>query len=113
MSATLNYAAKYASVVDERFRLGTLTGGIVNNNFDWIGVSTVKVFSRDLATLGNYDMTTGSNRYGTPDDLGNAVQEMTFLRTRHLPTSSTERPQKIPLARWKPLLLWQRTSTTL
>ena len=82
MSATLNYAAKYASVVDERFRLGTLTGGIVNNNFDWIGVSTVKVFSRDLATLGNYDMTTGSNRYGTPDDLGNAVQEMTLSQDK-------------------------------
>ena len=76
-----NLAQKYSSVVDERFRLGTLTAGIVNNNYDWVGVSTVKVFSRDLATLGNYQMT-GTSRYGTPDDLGNSVQEMTLSQDK-------------------------------
>lgn len=66
--ATVNYATKYADVVDERFALGSLTAGIVNNNFDWVGVKTVKVFSRNLATLGDYK-TSGSNRYGEPDEL--------------------------------------------
>ena len=33
-----------------------------NNNFNWIGVKTVKVFSRDLATLNDYTVG-GSNRY--------------------------------------------------
>lgn len=78
---SLNYALKYASVVDERFRLGSLTAGIVNDNFDFIGVSTVKVFSRDLATLGNYTMS-GTSRYGSPSDLGNAVQEMTLTQDK-------------------------------
>lgn len=77
----VNYAEKYADQVDERFRLGSLTAGIVNNNFDWLGVKTVKVFSRDLATLNDYQ-TTGSNRYGTPDELGNNEQEMTITQDK-------------------------------
>ena len=78
---TINLAAKYASVVDERFKLGALTTGMINNNFNWIGVKTVKVFSRDLATLNDYTVG-GSNRYGSPDDLGNAVQEMTITQDK-------------------------------
>jgi len=78
---TINYAEKYANVVDQRFTLGALTNGIVNQNFDWLGVETVKVFSRELATLGNYQLT-GTSRYGTPDDLGNAVQEMKITQDK-------------------------------
>lgn len=77
----LNYAIKYSPLVDERFALGALTNGIVNNNYDWVGVETVKVFSRDLATLGNYSMT-GTSRYGTPTDLGNAVQTLTLSQDK-------------------------------
>ena len=77
----VNYAAKYANVVDERFKLGSLTSAIINNNFDWLGVKTVKVFSRDLATLNDYK-TSGSNRYGTPDELGNNEQEMTITQDK-------------------------------
>ena len=71
----MNYASKYASVVDLRFPLGSLTAGIINNNFDWIGVQTVSVFSRALATLNNYSVT-GTNRYGTPTELQNSKQDM-------------------------------------
>lgn len=77
----VNYATKYADVVDERFKLGSFTAGIINNNFNWIGVKTVKVFSRNLATLNDY-ATTGSNRYGTPDELGNNEQEMTITQDK-------------------------------
>lgn len=77
----VNYAEKYASVVDERFSLGCLTTPLINNNFDWLGVKTVKVFSRDLATLNDYQ-TSGSNRYGTPDELGNKEQEMTITQDK-------------------------------
>ena len=77
----VNYAAKYANVVDERFRLGSLTTALVNNNFDWLGVKTVKVFSRNLATLNDYQ-TSGSSRYGTPDELGNNEQEMTITQDK-------------------------------
>jgi hypothetical protein len=77
----VNYAEKYSAIVDERFKLGSLTQALINNNFDWLGVKTVKVFSRNLATLNDYQVT-GSNRYGTPDELGNAEQEMTVSQDK-------------------------------
>jgi len=79
----VNYAIKYAPYVDERFVLGSLTNSLVNQNFDWVGVQTVRVFSRDLAALNNYTAT-GTNRYGTPAELGNAVQEMTLSQDKSM-----------------------------
>lgn len=83
MALPVTYAEKYSPVVDQRFALGSLTNSIVNQNFDWVGVSTVHVFSRDLATLNNYS-TTGTNRYGTPAELGNADQELTLTQDKSM-----------------------------
>ena len=77
----MNYAEKYSPQVDERFKLGSLTSALVNYAFDWIGVSTVKVFSVPTATMNDYT-TTGSDRYGTPTELENEVQEMTLAKDR-------------------------------
>lgn len=77
----INYASKFAPLVDERFTQISLSEGVKNDNFDWIGVQTVNVFSRDLTTLNDYKAT-GANRYGTPDDLGNEVQEMTLTQDK-------------------------------
>ena len=59
----VNYAEKYSQIVDERFKLGALTSSLVNYAYDWVGVSTVKVFSVPTATMGDYK-TEGANRYG-------------------------------------------------
>lgn len=72
---SVNYAEKYAQQVDERFRFGALTNGIINNEFDWIGVETVNVYSIPTVGLNDYS-TTGMSRYGTPSELGNEKQEM-------------------------------------
>jgi hypothetical protein len=78
---SVNYASKYSPKVDERFKLGALTGGIVNNEYEFLGVSTVKVYS--IPTVGMNDYTlTGSNRYGNPSELGNNEQEMTLSKDR-------------------------------
>jgi hypothetical protein len=81
MAEQINYALKYANVVDERFKLGSLTQALINNSFDWLGVKTVRIFSRNLATLNDYKLT-GSNRYGDPGELGNAEQEMTVTQDK-------------------------------
>jgi hypothetical protein len=78
---TVNYASKYADQVDARFTLGALTQGFVNDNYDFVGVNAVNVFSRDLATLNNYT-TSGTSRYGTPEELGNAVQTLTLTQDK-------------------------------
>lgn len=77
----VNYAEKYSPLVDERFSLGSLTAAITNNNYDWLGVETVKVFSIPTVAMTDYTLT-GSNRYGTPTELGNEVQEMKVSQDR-------------------------------
>lgn len=77
----VNYAEKYSPNVDERFKLGSLTAGIVNNDYDWIGVSTVKVYSIPTVAMNDYSLT-GQSRYGTPTELGNEEQEMTITKDR-------------------------------
>lgn len=77
----VNYAEKYSPIVDERFSLGSLTGGMVNNEYEWIGVETVNVFSIPTAQMNNYTLT-GSSRYGVPAELENAVQEMKVTQDR-------------------------------
>lgn len=78
---SVNYASKYSPSVDERFALGSLTQGIVNQNYEWIGVSTVTVYSVPTVALGNYTLT-GSSRYGTPSELGNEKQDLTITKDR-------------------------------
>lgn len=73
---TINYASKYSDVIDERFKLSSVTTEATNDNYDFSGVNTVYVYSAELAELGDYDMSAGSNRYGTPKELGNRVQEL-------------------------------------
>lgn len=77
----MNYASKYATQVDEKFALGSLTAGIINHNYDWLGVETVNVFSIPTAAMHDYTLT-GSNRYGSPEELENAVQELKVTKDR-------------------------------
>lgn len=77
----IEYASKYAQNVDERFTLGSLTNNIVNNEYDFIGVSTVKVYSIPTVAMNDYTLT-GTSRYGTPKELGNEAQEMTVSQDR-------------------------------
>lgn len=77
----INYAEKFSSIVDERFRLGALTNGLTNDSYDWLGVETVKVFSIPTAAMNNYTLT-GASRYGTPNELQNEVQELKVTQDR-------------------------------
>ena len=77
----VNYAEKYSQIVDERFTLASLTNGLQNTEYDWVGVSTVAVYSIPTAPMNNYTVS-GSNRYGSPEELENAVQELTVSQDR-------------------------------
>lgn len=77
----INYAAKYSSKVDERFTLASLVNAVINKEYDFTGVKTVKVYSIDTAPMNDYQRS-GANRYGTPADLGDSVQELTMTQDR-------------------------------
>ena len=77
----INYADKFAPKVDERFSAEALSAPAVNQDYDFVGVSTVKVYSVNTVEMGDYSLT-GTSRYGTPKDLENEVQEMTLTQDR-------------------------------
>lgn len=79
--AIVNLASKFAKEVDERFYRTSQAELAVSREYEFTGVQTVKVFSVPVVPMVDYTRN-GVNRYGTPEDLGNAVQELTVTRDR-------------------------------
>ncbi|MBQ2669362.1 MAG: N4-gp56 family major capsid protein, partial [Clostridia bacterium] len=77
----INYASKYAAKIDERFSREAMSTPAVNNDYDFVGVKTVNVYSVPTAPMNDYTRN-GSSRYGTPSELENSVQELTLTKDR-------------------------------
>jgi len=80
MSIT-NLAKQYAKEVDERFSKASQADLALNHSYKFNGVQTVSVYSLPVVPMEDYKRE-GTNRYGTPADLGNSVQELTVSRDR-------------------------------
>ena len=78
----VNYAEKYAQIIDEQFTQESLTDRAVNKDYDFTGVNKVNVYSVPAVPLNDYDMTAESNRYGKPVELSNDVQELTLTQDK-------------------------------
>jgi len=77
----INYASKYAANIDERFTKEAMSTGAVNNDYEFVGVKTVNVYSVPTAQMHDYKRT-GAGRYGEPEELENSVQELTMTQDR-------------------------------
>lgn len=77
----VNLAVKYSGKVDEVIKNGALSAPSVNNDYDFVGVKTVKVYSFDPVEMNDYTRS-GSGRYGTPNELEDEVQELTMTQDR-------------------------------
>ena len=62
-----NYAEKYSSKVDERFKIASLTDAAINTDYDFVGVNAVNIYSIPTVALGNYTMSF-SSIYVTPNE---------------------------------------------
>ena len=74
----INYASKYAQKIDEKFARESMTSPAVNNDYDFVGVKTVNVYSVPTADMNDYSVT-GTSRYGAPQELESNVQELTIF----------------------------------
>lgn len=81
MAGGKNLATRYSNKVDERFTKQSQAMMALNNDYEFTGVETVKVYSIPVVPLKDYSRS-GSNRYGTPDDLQRNVQTMTVKKDR-------------------------------
>ena len=77
----INYADKYSNILDEKFKVESKSDIAVNRDYDFVGAKTVKIQSVNTVELSNYTRS-GSNRYGTPNELDNAIQEMTMSQDK-------------------------------
>ncbi|MCM1509091.1 MAG: N4-gp56 family major capsid protein, partial [Ruminococcus flavefaciens] len=78
----INYAEKYETQVDERFKLTSVTESAVNRNYNFDGVNKINIYSVETAPLNDYNRKSPSNRYGTAKELGNAVQSLTLTQDK-------------------------------
>lgn len=78
----VNLAAKFEPKVSNILKQGRKTKDITNQNWDWDGVNAINVYTLTDATMGNYDPTAASNRYGTPSEVQDTVQNWALSRDR-------------------------------
>lgn len=69
-------------MIDERFKIASITDAAVNSNYEFDDVNRINIYSVDTADLNGYDRTASGNRYGTPTELGNAVQALTLTQDK-------------------------------
>ena len=81
MAGGKNLASKYSKTVDERFTRESQAMLALNNDYEFTGVDTVKVYSIPVVPMTDYKRT-GANRYGTPNDLTRNVQSLQVKRDR-------------------------------
>lgn len=94
----VNYAAKYDSKVQERFKLKALTESAVNRDYTWSGVDTVNVYTIPTSPLNDYT-TSGLARYGTPLEQSTDIQTMKVVKDRsYAITIDKKTIQDTPLA---------------
>lgn len=86
----ISLVSRFSPLVDERFATESKTSLVVNNDFDFIGTKSIKIYSVATAEMNDYGrnatMGTGDgevlSRYGTIKDLSNTTQEVQMEEDR-------------------------------
>lgn len=78
---SVNLATKFATKVAERFSMGSLTDAYAGKDYDFSGVKSIKIYSIDTVTMTDYTRS-GTERFGTLEELGDTVQELTMKKDR-------------------------------
>lgn len=74
----VNLGVKYAKQIQQRFTVGSLLQGRLENDVEFVGARTVRVHTIVPVEVNDYDRTATANRYGVPQEVGDTVQELTM-----------------------------------
>ena len=77
----INLHDTYAKEIQTRFTRESLIKGALSGNYDFTGVKTVKITTPLTVPMNDYTRT-GANRYGTPKEMEDVVQEMTLTQDK-------------------------------
>lgn len=81
----IELTTKFAPYVDEQFSTESKKSLLTNQDFDWTGAHTVKVYKVSTSEMNDYDRKGASNpisRFGTVKDLDAATEEFTLKKDR-------------------------------
>lgn len=72
----INLASKYHPSIVEKFRKDSFLAGKTNTDYDFAGVRSITVYTPVTQALNDYSRTASSNRFGTPAELQDTIQEL-------------------------------------
>lgn len=81
----INLATKFLPFVDEKFSQDSKKSMVTNNDFDWNGANTVKIYKITTAQMSDYDRSgsgKGNSRYGSVQGLDATTEELTVSKDR-------------------------------
>lgn len=78
----INLAQKFEDRTSDLVKAKRKSEPFTNQDWDWDGVSAISVYTLTDPTMGNYDATAASNRYGSPTEVQDTVQTWTLVRDR-------------------------------
>lgn len=82
MEMAINLTTKYSPVLDERFRMKSLTDSYAGKKYDFAGVRSIRIYTVDRVTLNDYNREASANRFGIIKELGDTVQELTMSQDK-------------------------------
>lgn len=78
----INLATKFSKKTSELLSVRRKSARFTNQDWDWDGVETIKVYTLTDPTMGDYNPAGGANRYGNPTEVEDTVQTWTLSRDR-------------------------------
>ncbi len=77
----INLASKYSDKIASMYTLGSLVADKTSKEWDFSGVKSVKIYTPQTVEPTDY-LRNGSNRYGTPVEMGDIVQELSMSQDK-------------------------------
>ena len=78
----INLATKFATKLDERFKMRSLTDAWCGHNYDWNGVNSINVWTILTDELNDYNAAASANRFGTPTEVQDELNTYVLTRKR-------------------------------
>lgn len=78
----VNLAEKYSKKIQTIYIRESLAAGKLSADYDFAGARTVKVYTPQTVPMEDYNRTVGANRYGTPAEMQDIVQELTLSQDK-------------------------------
>lgn len=78
----IDLVTQYTGLVDEKFAAESKKSLVTNQNYEWTGAHSIKLYKISTADMNDYGRNSDSNRYGTPKDLDATTEELILKKDR-------------------------------